>query len=210
MNEIWKSIFGFEELYEVSNMGRIRVPPIRSKYFNQNDIKTILIKINNKEKLINIAKEFNVNRALISYIKNHNHQYRILKPYMSSKYLSIDLRKNNQRFAKRIHHLVLETFMRSRKGKEECNHLNGIKTDNRLENLEWVTHSENCKHKYRVLGYETLHGERNGNSRLTEKDVLEIRKLCKQGCSQRKIAKLFHVCKTTIQYINNRKLWKHI
>lgn len=51
-----------------------------------------------------------------------------------------------------LHRIIAETFLGSPNDNQQVNHKNGIKTDNRLENLEWVTPSENLKHSYRTLG----------------------------------------------------------
>ncbi len=92
----------------------------------------------------------------------------------------------------------------------EINHINGIRDNNRLSNLELVTSSENDLHAYNVLGRIPIRGEEVGNSKLTNKKVLKIRKLLKEGVLQYVIAKMFDVANITISNINTGRTWSHV
>lgn len=93
------------------------------------------------------------------------------------------------------------------------NHINGVKHDNRANNLEWVSLKENAIHAYR-LGMMNLPvpklGEAHYRSTLTEVQVLEIRKRAKSSNTQAALAREFNVSTGTIQKIVSRQRWKHI
>jgi hypothetical protein len=63
-------------------------------------------------------------------------------------YHTVTILERGKRHTKFVHRLVAEAFLNNPFNKAEVNHINGLKTDNRLENLEWVTHSENMQHAH--------------------------------------------------------------
>lgn len=66
----------------------------------------------------------------------------------SAGYLKVGLYNKNGRKFFNLHRLIAENFIDNKLNKPQVNHINGIKTDNRIENLEWVTVSENTKHAW--------------------------------------------------------------
>ena len=81
---------------------------------------------------------------------------RILSSWLNkTRYQGVILIKNKELKNFSIHRLVALTFIENMEDKLEVNHKNGIKTDNRVENLEWCTRSENIKHKFKILWYRS-------------------------------------------------------
>lgn len=90
-----------------------------------------------------------------SYIVGTNKSGRKIKKLnpvkLNSGYLQVQLYNNGVHVHKSVHRLIAEAFIPNPHKKPLVNHKNGNKSDNRVENLEWVTDSENKKHAYRVL-----------------------------------------------------------
>lgn len=104
------------------------------------------------------------------------------------------------------HRLVLSAFVGPANGRQ-CNHKNGIKNDNRLENLEWVTSSENHRHAFDVLGKIVARGATHCHAKLNEDQVRSIRQRCANGEKQSSLAREFRLNHVTVGDIVRRKNW---
>ena len=80
---------------------------------------------------------------------------KILKPAVQKDgYLLISLSKNNTQKKYLIHRLVAKCFIPNTENKQEVNHIDGNKKNNRVSNLEWVNRHENMRHRIDVLGFK--------------------------------------------------------
>jgi hypothetical protein len=121
-------------------------------------------------------------------------------------YLLIDLCKNGKIKKHLVHRLVAEAFLENPLNKKQVNHINGIKNDNSLKNLEWNTSSENQLHSIRI-GLRSTKGSKNSQSKLTEQEVLYIRNSKEIGSV---LCKQFNISHPTICDIRKYRSWKHI
>lgn len=110
----------------------------------------------------------------------------------------------------KVHRIVAHVFLGECPPDMQVNHKNGIKTDNRISNLEYVTASENTRHSFEVLGKQVNAGEKHGNSKLTSANVIEIRARLKRGAKLKELSIEFGVWEGTISAIKHRRLWKHL
>lgn len=113
--EVWRDINGFDGLYQVSSLGRVK------------SLEKV-IKYDNGEK--------HLGERLLSFETDKHGYYRTL------------LRKRGKGYHQLVHRLVCKAFVGNPNNSPEVNHINGIKNDNRAENLEWCTRSENEQHAY--------------------------------------------------------------
>lgn len=122
--------------------------------------------------------------------------------------LFVGLRKGDKLYPKYIHLLVLRTFVGPcPDGMEGC-HNDGNPENCAVSNLRWDSHRNNMQDRYKHGTDPT--GVRNPSAILNESQVLEIRKLYRNGMLQKAIAPLFGVSKQCIQMICTRQTWSHI
>ncbi len=169
--EIWRDIEGYEGLYQVSNLGRV-------KSLSNNRTR--------KEKILSLT--------------NHH-----------CNYLNVSLSKDgaNKKFF--VHRLVAMAFIPNPDNKPQVNHINGIKTDNYVENLEWCTPKENSQHAFNTKLAKGIAGQDNYRAKLTNEQAKKIRKECipnDKEHGQNALARKYGVSPTVIHFIIHNKSYK--
>jgi hypothetical protein len=134
---------------------------------------------------------------------------KFLKPQKQRNgYLTVNLFNGKNVKTKTIHRLVAEVFIHNEFDKPFVNHKDLDKTNNHVNNLEWVTASENIQH---ANDNGIRLGERNGNSKLTAIQINEIRnKYSFRKLTYKELGEEYNVMKHYIARIVKRQVWKHI
>jgi len=132
---------------------------------------------------------------------------KILKPGRnSSGYGSVCLYVNGVRRSRPVHILAATAFIGPYPAGKEVNHKDGIKANCHIENLEYVTQSENSLHAYALGLHKPCRGEDSGCAKLTEEDVHNVRRRSKEE-TQRSIAESLGVKRASISKIVTGRSW---
>ena len=181
--EEWRAVAGYEGAYEVSDRGRVR----------------------SLERLS--AEHYHPQTG----IRRRRVQGRVLAVLRHpSGYLRVDLYdESGEQRSLYVHRLVASAFVPKPARDVEVNHINGRRDCNRASNLQWATKKENQSHACYVLrgGRGPVRGEQHGHAKLTERAVRTIRR---SKCNRRTLAKRYGVCQATIDFVVNRRTWRHV
>lgn len=93
-------------------------------------------------------------------------------------YKQVQIMRNNKRYTKYVHRLVAECFIENPNNEPEVNHKDGNKANNKVENLEWCTRSENQKHSYRIGLRPNTTEKQQAAAR---KSIAKAREKCREG-----------------------------
>lgn len=176
-NETWKDIIGFEGLYQVSSLGRI--------------------------------KSLDRHRTQLGSYKNATLKSKLLTQRSNKGYLKTTLCKDGKMYYFPTHRLVAIAYLDNHENKPEVNHIDGIKTNNFAENLEWCSSSENKIHAHEN-GLCNQKGSLNNSSILNELIVQEIKGLLRDKVYHKTISLKYNISLSTVEKISANVLWKHV
>jgi hypothetical protein len=142
----------------------------------------------------------------------------IMKPAKDSKgYLRTMILINNKFKTIKVHRIVAENWLENPLQKLQVNHIDFNRSNNCVENLEWVTPKENTMHSYNAgrikkpVCINYAKGEQIGTSKITEKQVIEIRnKFQPRIYTRQMLANEYNISPATIKDIILKKSWKHV
>jgi len=129
---------------------------------------------------------------------------RKLKPRISSRgYYNVNLAGKSRQ----VHRLVAEAFLPNYLEKPQVNHIDGNKANNDISNLEMATAQENVIHSFKTGLNVGLKGENHGKAKLSNEDVITIKRLLLSGEMVTSIARKFEVSQPTISHIKSGRTW---
>ena len=143
--------------------------------------------------------------------QNHHLRERIRKPETDKDgYQIVNLCKDGKVRLHKVHRLVAMAFIKNTDNRDQINHIDGNKANNRVSNLEWVNGSENVRHALdtglRKPTHISYYGEKNSHCKLSDLQCEEIRKMkAESKITNARLAELFRVGTSQIGRILKNK-----
>lgn len=180
LTETWAPVLGYEGLYEVSDMGRIRSVDYFQSATNPRTGKTCVF-----------FRKSAIRRTQVRF----------------DGYVSVRLNRGKPKTLL-VHRVVLEAFLGVKpEGCQTC-HSDGNKTNNRLSNLCWGTVNQNASD--RVRHGTQARGELHGNAKLNREAIHQIRNLAGSGSTQAEIGSSLNINQATVSKILRGERWSHV
>ncbi len=125
-------------------------------------------------------------------------------------YKKVDLCAHNIARTTSVHSLDLESFIGPRPKRLVCDHIDSNPSNNRMENLEWVTSKENTQRGRTAEAARKIYGVLVNTAKLNEAKVKSIRRKRSAGATFQSLGDEYGVDKKTIWYATNGVTWKHV
>ena len=125
---------------------------------------------------------------------------------MNAGYLLVCINYHNKPLARLAHRLTTEAFLGPCPAGLEVNHIDGIKTNNAIDNLEYVTPIYNRHQSFTRIP----RGERHWHSKITEGQANQIRQLHSQGLGYKRLAKTLNLSWSLVRAVASGKTWRHL
>lgn len=183
--EVFKDVLGYEGLYQISNYGRVKSLGRKNIFY------------------CGLRKQY-LERPVKEKILSFNKSYR--------GYLQVCLTKNGKYQTFLVHRLVAQTFIPNLENKPQVNHIDGDKENNFVDNLEWVTSSENIRHAFNN-GLKKPNNQRKVNQYDLENNFIKtwnsITNFLKENNINIKSSCISNCCKGRISTAYGYK-WKYV
>lgn len=178
----WRAVVGYEGFYEVSDDGQVR----------------------------SVDRHIPIGRIPVGRPRKTSlcRGQTIAAPLDDQGYRTVQLNRGARYKCFFVHRLVAGAFIGTCPDGYEVNHKNGVKHDNAVANLEYVTPSQNSLHRSRVLGLRR--GDANPRRKLREAQIPTIRAAIRAGNTYKAVARQFNVSTGAIIGVMNGRSWSHV